>query len=345
MIEILKSGAWMKSEHKYILILIGVLMFFTIIWLIFDLLLPSDLFNFGQFEQKVFHLIGYTSFVLIIPCYLVVAIILRKYEPKVDEQIKWFLKAMKKVKKIQKIGFWMMIIGTLLIATFYIIPIYTIIITGTLEFDYAPLIYISSGIAIVGAALFLLTFDKEKRKGAKTFKDLFRDDQAPPPPTSPRVTKVKGFNQKQGFMITTIMIIFIIITDFITNLINIIKVPLLEHKTYYLSFLFFQIIFYSLIIVYGNKFRKSYFLTNPNERISKYQKKVVICLLVGIILATNYLWLYWSYFRPYFDAIFGEYSIIRFFFDISMRIAFILCFSGLMLYVLRLRIEESPIDK
>ena len=147
-------------------------------------------------------------------------------------------------------------------------------------------------------------------------------------------------NQKSGFLAPISLILLIIISDFVSNLINIIKAPFLEHKLYYLSFLFFQVIFYSLVIVYGNKFRKSYFLTNANERISKYQKKVVLCFLVGLILAINYLWLYWSYFRPYFETIFGEYSIIRFFFDISMRIAFILCFSGLMLYVLRLKIEE-----
>ena len=117
-------------------------------------------------------------------------------------------------------------------------------------------------------------------------------------------------NQKLGFNMVYVFILFFIVLDSFTTTINIIKGGIFGYVIYYFSLQMFQIIFYLVSIVKIYNVRNNLFSIDPIERKNKYQKISIIFFTIGFILILNFVVFYSLYLHLYIENIFGEFSFI-----------------------------------
>jgi hypothetical protein len=153
--------------------------FFAACSFIFYVLSSSYLFNFTYFERKTFGFISTTSFVLMIPIPLFLAMFILSRRPEFKTDYARFKKQIKSLKKIQKIGLVLVISGLLLLAISFIVPIYLDFFYGFVPFKliYEIFFILGPNFFAFGLVFFILFFGFKKLKQAKTWSDLFKNEE------------------------------------------------------------------------------------------------------------------------------------------------------------------------
>lgn len=169
----------MEIIKKIYIIMIINIIFFAICYFAFWGLSASYLFDFTQFERKVFWLISSTSLTLLFPTTFLILIIIGRKSPELIKSYTEIKQNFKSLKKIQKFGLTIMITGLIFLAIGFIVPIYLRFFYGFVPLEplFIIIFYIGPDFFLSGLTLFLIFFGRKKWKRAKTWSDLFKDDE------------------------------------------------------------------------------------------------------------------------------------------------------------------------
>lgn len=169
----------MEIIKKIYMIMIINIIFFAISYFTFWGLSVSYLFDFTQIERKIFWLISSTSLTLMFPTTFIMLIIVGRKSPQLIKSYAEIKRNFKSLKKIQKCGLIIMISGLIFLAIGFIVPIYLRFFYGFVPFEplFIIIFYIGPDFFLSGLTLFLIFFGRKKWKRAKTWSDLFKDEE------------------------------------------------------------------------------------------------------------------------------------------------------------------------
>lgn len=163
----------MKSEQKFFFITSLHTGIYGICFLVFWLLSYLDEFSFNLNDRKIFRFIGVLFGIFLIPNSIILPLLIRKLHPIFHEQVKQFYKDIRSVKKIQKIGFGVILSGAVICILTFILQGFNIIFISSIFYEgLIDFIFYSSMALILGGSFIFFFFFYKKNMKAKSWREL-----------------------------------------------------------------------------------------------------------------------------------------------------------------------------
>lgn len=314
---------------KYKNKVLGIILSGVIIWIIFGTLSQKGIFTYGinfgfnLSVRRLFAFLDLTSLIVSIFLSLIATYAYRRHFPNIDRNILKIINGYNKLSVSRRIVFWIIFLLVIVNIMLPIIALYIFVFTDNFVFNLEFLNTISAILLILVLILVYIPFKKES--------DQEKEKEQ---------IETHKYTQKWIFKLMSYALLYISATFILSNFLEMFFTTDSNKTFYYLALQLIYIPLYSIFLRWVFKFRKKYFSVEPDKRKKKYFLKMVIIEITGFLLAINYVLLYSQITEPIIENYFGSYSHLRFLFDVSLLLGFLLfCFGTFMTVVISMRAD------